>query len=334
MRLLVLGGTVFLSRAVAAEAVRRGHEVVCAARGVSGAVPEGARLVTWDRDHDVPDELGALEPDVVVDVTRLPSHARRAVAAWPDAHWVFVSTINVYAEERPGDGPDSQPLHEPQHDDQDPARGPEVYGAMKVACEQTVQAGTASSMVVRPGLIVGPGDPTGRYSYWPERLSWTRAGDPVLAPGDPADAVQVVDVRDLAAFVVDAGERRQTGVVDGIGPATPIGEVLAQTAAGVGADPEWIWVSQDFLTEHEVEPWMGERSVPLWLPRPEYDGMMQHDAEPAAEAGLTTRPLAETARDTLAWLRAEPGVAAAARTGLTAPEETTLLLAWTTAHRP
>ncbi len=270
----------------------------------------------------------------MVDVARLPSHVRRAVAAWPDAHWVFVSTVNVYAEDRPGGGPGSLPLHEPRHADDDPAGSPTVYGAMKVACEETVQAGTASSMVVRPGLIVGPGDPTGRYSYWPDRLSWTRAGDPVLAPGDPADAVQVVDVRDLAAFLVDAGERRQTGVVDAIGPVTPIGELLAQTATGVGADPEWIWVSQDFLTEHEVEPWMGERSVPLWLPRPEFDGMMQHDAGPAAEAGLTTRPLADTARDTLAWLRSEPGAAAVARTGLTAGEETTLLLAWTTAHRP
>ena len=329
MRILVLGGTVFLSRAVAAEAVRRGHEVVCAARGVSGSVPEGARHVPWDRADDVPAELSALEPDVVVDVTRLPSHARRAVAAWPDAHWVFVSTINVYAEEWPGGSPDSLPLHEPLLADEDPARSPEAYGAMKVACEQAVQAGTASSMVVRPGLIVGPGDPTGRYTYWPDRLAGLQTGTPVLAPGDPADLVQVVDVRDLAAFLLDAGEQRRNGVVDAVGPATPLGEVLAQTAAGVGADPRWVWVDQRFLLDHDVAPWMGARSVPLWLPRPEHDGMMQHDAGPAADAGLTTRPLADTARDTVTWMRAAPDEAAAARTGLTPAEEADLLATWT-----
>ena len=169
MRLLVLGGTVFLSRAVAADAVARGHEVTCAARGTSGSVPEGARLVTVDRTEPLPD-LG--EFDAVVDVARLPSWVRSGVAAYPDAHWVFVSTVNVYADDAtPGGTPETLPLHEAIEEDVDLKEQPEAYGPMKVACERIVLDGAASAMVIRPGLIVGPEDPSGRFSYWPRRLA-------------------------------------------------------------------------------------------------------------------------------------------------------------------
>lgn len=333
MRLLVLGGTVFLSRAVAEEAVRRGHDVACACRGTSGSVPEGARHVRWDRTQPVPPELtdGASAGfDAVVDVARHPSRVRSAVAGLqassPSAHWVFVSTINVYSDEStPGGRPDTLPLHDPIDDDEDPASGPDVYGAMKVACERIVQAAAASATVVRPGLIVGPGDPSGRYTYWPERLADTRSGDEVLAPGSPDDVVQIIDVRDLAAWLVDCAEARTVGAFDGTGPATRLGDVLAETAAGVGASPELVWVDQDFLLAHDVEPWMGERAIPLWLPRPAYDGMMDHDLSPSFAAGLTTRPIAETARDTLSWLQSEPDHQ---RTGLSLAAEAELLGAW------
>ncbi len=160
MRLLVLGGTVFLSEAVAAEAVRRGHEVVCACRGSSGSVPAGARLVRWDRAADAApaEEVGPV--DAVVDVARHPSRVRAAVAAWPDAHWVFVSTVNVYVDGMaPGGSPGDTPLQEPQPDDVDLAEHPEAYGPMKVACEQAVLDGCGVRAVVRPGLIAGPGRP-------------------------------------------------------------------------------------------------------------------------------------------------------------------------------
>src|SRR5690349_20714697 len=166
MRILVLGGTAFLSREIAARAVERGHDVVCAARGESGSVPDGARLVRWDRAEEPPAELAALAPDAVVDVARLPSHVRRAVAAFPDAHWSFVSTCNAYADEGHG-GTAESALKEPIADDVDPASSPEAYGAMKVACEQIVQQGVRAAFVVRPGLIVGPRDPSGRFAYWP-----------------------------------------------------------------------------------------------------------------------------------------------------------------------
>lgn len=322
MRLLVLGGTVFLSRAVAADAVRRGHEVVCAARGVSGSVPDGAALVHWDRAEPPPTALTEAHWDAVVDVGRYPAQVRAAVRAFPTAHWVFVSTVNVYAEESPGGTPATLPLLPPRDEDVDRAQDPEAYGPMKVACEEHVLAGAASASVVRPGLIVGPGDPSGRYSYWPARLA---RGGTVLAPGQPEDPVQVIDVRDLAAWIVTLAEERRTGVFDGVGPVLPLAEVLAETAAGVGAEPAYTWVPDSFLDAHGVQPWMGPEAVPLWLPRPEYDGMMTHDPTPSVAAGLVTRPIADTARDTLAWLRATPS---AAVSGIGADREVDLLTAF------
>lgn len=322
MKLLVLGGTIFLSRAVAEEAVRRGHDVVCACRGTSGTVPDGARHVVLDRDAD---DVAVLDGDfdAVVDVARHPSRVRSAVAALPDAHWVFVSTINVYPDNgTPGGHPGNLALHDPIETDEDPASGPDVYGAMKVACEQIVTGGAAASMVIRPGLIVGPGDPSGRYSYWPARLA---DGGEVLAPGAPEDPAQIIDVRDLAEWIVDSAEQRRTGIFDGIGPVTTRGELLAESVRGLEVDVDFTWVPQDFLVEQKVEPWSGPRSLPLWLPLPEYAGMLAHDATPSLDAGLTTRSLADTARDTRAWLRATPD---AVVTGLTREEEAELLTAW------
>ncbi|MFI2101901.1 NAD-dependent epimerase/dehydratase family protein [Isoptericola sp. NPDC019693] len=325
MRLLVLGGSAFLSRAVAADAATRGHEVVAANRGRSGPVPDGVRHVRLDRADPFPEALAAEGFDAVVDVSRTPSHVRRAVSALPDAHWVFVSTINVYADDADPGGPGVGRLRAPQADDVDGAEDPEAYGAMKVACEELVRAGAVTSAVVRPGLIVGPGDPSGRFTYWPARLGRARdtgAGTDVLAPGDPADPMQVIDVRDLATWLVDLAERRTEGTFDGVGPVAPIGEHLAAAARGVGAEPRWVWADDDALAAADVRPWSGERSLPLWLPRPEYSGMPAHDAGPALAAGLAPRPVEDTARDTLAWLRATPD---AEVTGLTAAEEATVL---------
>ena len=329
MRLLVLGGTVFLSRAVAEEAVRRGHEVTCACRGESGSVPQGATHVAWDRREPAPSALvDGAEFDAVVDVARHPSWVRSAVAAFPDAHWVFVSTISVYTDDSTPNGTvDTLPTHEPIHTDEDPASGPDVYGAMKVACEQAVTEGAGSSVVVRPGLIVGPGDRSGRFSYWPRRIA---DGGEVLAPGSPDERVQVIDVRDLAAWLVDVAESRTTGVLHGTGRAMGRADFLEQIADGVGldaSDRRWTWVDQDFLADHDVEPWDGPRSLPVWLPQPEYAWLMSVDVEASYDAGLQTRPLADTARDTLAWLREEPDAPVA---GLDRAAEAAVLDAWRT----
>ncbi len=312
MKLLVLGGTRFLSRTVAEQAVARGWDITCACRGSSGPLPEGVTHLAWDRADEAPAELLDEHWDAVIDVSRTPSHVRRAVAAVPSAHWVFVSTINVYAD---NGSPAMEPLVEAITDDIDLAEDPEAYGPMKVACERTVAEGTASSALVRPGLIVGPGDPTGRFSYWPERLA--RGGE-VLAPGSPDDVVQVIDVRDLASWLLDAAENRTTGVFDGVGEIMPIASLLDEVGTGVGATATFTWVDSGFLEQQGVQPWAGEESIPLWLPRPEYDGMMSHDPRPAVRAGLRLRPVADTARDTL-------GETA---TGISPEREATVLAAW------
>jgi nucleoside-diphosphate-sugar epimerase len=313
MKLLVLGGTRFLSRETATQAVARGWDVTCACRGESGPVPDGATHLPWDRNDDAPSAVADGAWDAVVDVTRLPSHARRAVGATPDAHWVFVSTISVYPD---SSSPGTDVLAEPITEDVDLAVDPEAYGGMKVACEQAVQEGAASAAVVRPGLIVGPGDPTGRFAYWPQRLA--RGGE-VLAPGKPDDGVQVIDVRDLATWLLDLAESRTTGTFDAVGQPVPFGDLLAGVAAGVGSPgPDLTWVDSDFLAAHDVEPWAGDGSLPLWLPRPEYDGMLAHDPAPAVAAGLRLRPVSETA----------PGCLDSPVTALSAEREAEVLAAW------
>lgn len=315
MKLLVLGGTRFLSREVAVQAVARGWDVTCACRGASGPVPDGATHLPWDRADPPPAAVAEGGWDAVVDVARLPSQVRSAVTATSYAHWVFVSTISVYAD---NSSPATEPLLEPITEDVDLAVDPEAYGGMKVACEQLVQEHATSAVVVRPGLIVGPGDRTGRFAYWPQRLA--RGGE-VLAPGRPDDVVQVIDVRDLASWVLDLAERRTTGTYDAVGVRVPLGELLAHTAAGVGADyPRLTWVDSAFLEEQGVAPWAGEDSLPLWLPRPAYDGMLAHDPGPAVAAGLRLRPLAETA----------PGCLDSPVTALTPEREVEVLAAWHT----
>jgi len=199
------------------------------------------------------------------------------------------------------------------------------YGSAKVSCEDAVrQAVPGRELIIRAGLIVGPGDPTDRFTYWPVRLA--RGGE-ILAPGDPADPVQIIDVRDLAAWIVAAAERGLRGTFDGVGPVISRGEVLERIADGIGVRPRLTWVEQDFLVKHEVQPWSGERSLPLWLPLPEYAGMMTRDWVPARHAGLTARDVAETARDTLAWHRQRPDDHRWLA-GLTSQQEAELLAAW------
>ncbi|WP_437568363.1 NAD-dependent epimerase/dehydratase family protein [Sorangium sp. So ce542] len=214
-------------------------------------MPDGAAFVRWDRGEPVPAELADTAYDAVVDVARMPSWVRTGVETWPGAHWVFVSTINVYADDStPGGRPGALPLREPQHDDVDLKQEPEACGPMKVACEEIVRAGAASWSVIRPGLIVGPEDPTGRFTYWPVRLA---DGGNALAGGAPDDAMQVIDARDLAAWIVTCAEQRTPGDYDGVGEVLPIGDLLAQVACGVASDATLTWVPQEFLTEQGVE---------------------------------------------------------------------------------
>lgn len=321
MRILVLGGTQFLGRAIAADAVARGHQVTCAARGMTGAVPQGARLVPIDRE--APNGLAALDQetfDAVVDVGRHPGQVRRAVAALKAraGHWTFVSTVSVYAENAtPNQNPTTAILQASSSQGVEYSTS-ENYGATKVACEQAV--GT-NAFLCRPGLIVGPEDPTGRFTYWPLRLA---NGGEVLAGVSPEHMVQVIDVRDVAAWIIHAAETNLTGAIDAVGIPVPTGDFLADIASGIGATCRFTWADRAFLEAQEVRKWAGPRSLPLWLPQPENAGFLTRDPRPALTAGLTLRPLAETAQDTLAWARATR----AQPTGLTPEEEATILAAW------
>lgn len=329
MRILVFGGTVFLSRAVAAEAVARGHDVVCAARGSSGPVPEGARLVQVDRS--APDGLAPLrdEPafDAVVDTAlqsvRWVREALDLLAA-DTGHWTFVSTINVYADlVTRGQGTDG-PLVEPVLTESGD-RSPEIYGGIKVASETAVRAAGMPALVVRAGLIIGPGDVSDRFGYWPARFS---QGGRVLVPGDAAEApASWIDVRDLAAWIVDCAEQGRTGTFDGSGPATTLAAMLDTVAGAVApAGTEQVPVPAEALVAEKVGYWAGERSLPFWLPA-SHHGVLTHDVAATLEAGLRVRPLAETAADALAHERTL-GLDRPRQAGLTAAEEAEVLAAW------
>lgn len=332
MRILILGGTRFLGRALARLAVDQGHDVTCAARGVSGVAPAGVRFAPVDRDD--PDALVSLAGegfDAVLDVTRQVSHARHALTALADhvGHWSFVSTISVYADDTtPGQTATDAPVLAPAPPDVDGPIGPDHrwYGECKVSIEQLVRErmGVARSFICRAGLIVGVEDPSDRFPYWVRRLA---AGGEVLAPGRPTDRVQFVDVADLAAWLLHAAGTRLSGTYDGIGPAMSRADLLAGVAAGLGvADPALTWVDQEFLLSRDVREWSGERALPLWVRLPESGGLMDRDARPALNAGLALRPLPDTVRATASWMTAHP--AAVRQGGLDPADEAAVLREW------
>ena len=276
-------------------------------------------------DRDTPDGLAPLGGeafDAVVDVSRHPGQVRRAVAALKHRveHWTFASTVTVYADNRTtGQRAVSAPLRAPTAPEIEHSTD-ETYGSAKVACEQAIGE---SAFICRPGLIAGPGDPTGRFTYWPMRLD--RGGE-VLVPGTPDDAVQLIDVRDLAQWIVHAAQTRLTGYFDGIGPSYTRGQFLADCAEAVGSSCTFTWVDRAFLESHDIKRWSGPRSLPMWLPLPEFAGFNTRDASPARLSGLTLRTISETARDTLLWAHTAGGPV----TGLTADEEKAALKAWHT----
>ncbi|WP_411106762.1 NAD-dependent epimerase/dehydratase family protein [Streptomyces sp. cmx-4-9] len=329
MKTLVLGGTAFLSHAVAAEAVRRGHQVVCAARGTSGRVPEGAELVTVDRDD--PQGLAPLAGrhfDAVVDVATMSyPWVRDALAALGASagHWTFVSSINVYADAVTTGQDEDSALHEPAEsgaDAQERIRHPHLYGGIKVACENAVREALGDrALIVRSGLIVGPGDVSDRFGYWPARIA---RGGRVVVPDTLDQPTQYVDVRDLASWIVDAGEQKTSGTYNGVGPSRPLGALLDAVVEAVGApDTELVPVSPEVLAAAGVQVWRGEKSLPVWVP-PEDWGFMAHDHSRAQAAGLHHRPLAEVLADVLAHER-ELGPDRERKAGLTPAEEADVL---------
>lgn len=321
MELLVLGGTRFLGRAVAEEAAGRGYAVTCLARG-SAPPPDGVPFVRADRDED-----GGLAPvtgrrwDGVVDLTVHPVHVRRAVRDLTAAHLLLVSTANVYRDDV-GPEPDEDAPLVPALD-ADRMAGMETYGGAKVACEQAVLTSGTTATVVRPGLIGGSGDASGRSGYWPWRFAHP-VGAEVAVPDDPELPVALVDVRDLAAFVVTACEQQLRGPFNVTGPTTTLSQVLT-TAAEVAATRARVRaIPPPVLARLGVRPWMGPTSMPLWLDDPDLRGFGTLDTGRARAAGLRTRPLADTLRDAL---RYEEGRTVPRAAGLSDEEERRVLAA-------
>jgi 2'-hydroxyisoflavone reductase len=285
LKLLVLGGTKFLGRAVVEAAISRGHEVTLLNRGVTNPelFPEAEKL-RGDLGAGV--DVGGRTWDAAIELDPT-QRAGRYVEMLSDSvgHYVFISTISVYADfSRPVD--EGSQLHEPS----------EEYGGLKVASERAVQAAFGERCaIVRPGLIVGPHDPTDRFTYWPRRLA---EGGEVLAPGSPDQPLQIVDARDLGAWLVTVAERRVTGVFNATGPAEPLtlGSALERIAPGA----QIVWVDEQVILDAGVEPWT---ELPLWAPGDDFAWLCRVDVARALAAGLTFRPLEGTARDTLAWSR-------------------------------
>lgn len=305
MEILVLGGTALLGKAIADAALERGHSVTCLARG-SSDVSAGATLVCADRDDD-----DGLEPvasqswDAVIDVSRQPGQVRRAVRDLRPRHWVFISSSNVYGDfssiEQDEDAPLRAPLQGEVMEDMS------TYGEAKVACEDTVRAARASATIVRSGLIGGPGDWSGRTGYWPWRFAHP-TGDDVIVPDDPDFPCAIIDVRDLASWVVTAAERALDATLNATGPTIPLHEVIAAAARVADSHARPRPVPAETLAALDVGAWMGPASLPLWIDDPAWRGFATLNTTRARAAGLVTRPLEDTLRDTLAYenQRAEP----------------------------
>lgn len=300
MKLLVLGGTVFLGRHIVEAALARGHSVTLFNRGRHGPdlFPEAEKL-RGDRDGDLT-ALHGRSFDAVIDPSGYrPEQVRTAVNALAgrDPHYVFISSISVYRGFPPGRAFDEQSAL---------AEGSEGYGALKARCEEALEAKLPGGVAhVRPGLIVGPHDPTDRFTYWPRRIS--QGGD-VLAPGRPERPVQLIDVRDLADWCVRLAETRTAGPFNAVGPKARLtmGELLDACNEIAHGAARLTWVPDADLVAAGVSPWT---EMPLWIPEsdPGYGGMLLGSNEKAVAAGLRFRPIAETIRATLAWDVREAG---------------------------
>jgi 2'-hydroxyisoflavone reductase len=328
LRILVLGGTRFLGPHTVKAALARGHEVTLFNRGKSNPTlfPDLEKL-EGDRDGKL-DALRGRDWDAVIDTSGyVPRIVKMSTELLRDhiQHYVFISTISVYGDfnqvglnEKSAVGT----LPDPKVEE----ITAETYGPLKALCEQAASDAMPGRVWnVRPGLIVGPLDGSDRFTYWPVRVA--RGGE-VLAPEGPAEAVQIIDVRDLADFLVLGLEKRLVGLHNAVSPPGELtmGELLETCRSVSGSDATFTWVGRDFLAENQVQAWS---DLPCWIPTYEEAGVGTIRVDRALSDGMVLRPLSETVRDTLDWWKTLPQDRTdALRSGLEAAREAEVLAAW------
>ena len=328
MKLLILGGTVFLGRALAEAALARGHQVTLFNRGQHNPewFPEVEKL-RGDRNGQL-EALAGRRWDAVIDtcgyVPRIVRLSAEALANQVD-HYTFISTISVYKDTSQVGIDEQSPVGTIEDETIEQITG-ETYGPLKALCEQAAETALPGRVLtIRPGLIVGPYDPTDRFAYWPLRVA---EGGRILAPGRPGYPTQVIDVRDLAEWNIRLVEQGQTGVYNATGPDYPLtlGEVIDTSRSISGSDATPVWVSEEFLLAEGVQPWS---EIPLWVPEsnPQYAGFSKVNVDKAIQTGLAFRSLADTVRDTLTWEGTRP-TDRERRAGMKREREAELLQKW------
>jgi len=306
MRILIIGGTRFLGRHLVDAARAHRHEVTLFNRGKSNPdLFSQLETILGDREKDV-NRLQGRVWDAVIDVAGyLPRIVRlSAEVLEPNvSRYVFISSLSVYADFRKIGIDESYPVGKIEGESVEEITG-ETYGPLKALCEKTVQQIYGErALIVRPGLIVGPHDPTDRFTYWPVRVA--RGGD-VLAPQKAGAATQIIDVRDLSDFVLKLIEENASGIYNATGPdyELTLGKLLEVSKQVSGSNANVKWASVEFLNQNKVEAWS---DMPAWIPDDEEGvGFARVDISKALRAGLKFRPLEETVRDTLEWARTRP----------------------------
>ncbi|MBK9050383.1 MAG: SDR family oxidoreductase [Chloroflexi bacterium] len=325
MKILMIGGRVFLGRAIVDAALARGHEVTLFNRGKSN--PElynDLEQIHGDRDGGL-DVLAGRRWDAVIDTCGyIPRHVRDSATFLADKvdHYTFISTISVYSDNNIVDMDESGPLGTLEDETVEQVTG-ETYGPLKVLCEKAAtEAMRGRALHVRAGLIVGPYDRSDRFTYWPVRVA--KGGD-ILAPGDPQDPTQFIDVRDLGLWTVRATEDKLTGPYNATGPDYPLtmGQLLETCRQIINPAATFTWVDDAFLEKHEVGAFV---EMPMWIPQKDNAGFSTINCQKAIATGMTFRPLADTIRDTLEW--ANTRVDYAWPRTLTPEREAELLAAW------
>ena len=323
MRILILGGTIFVGRALVEEALKRGHEVTLFNRGKRnpGLFPQVENII-GDRTEDLSPLAGRTWDAVIDTCGYLPAVVEKSAKFLAGAAnlYVFISSISVYSDfSKPGVDEKSAlgVLEDPSITE---VNG-ETYGPLKVLCEQVAESAMPGRVLtIRPGLIVGPYDPTDRFTYWPLRIA---KGGEVLSPDRPDLPVQFIDVRDLATWTLMRVESYSTGIFNADSPAgsITIGGVLDSCKRITQSDAQFIWANEEFLLANEVAPWS---ELPLWVPASEGEGFSLIDCAKAASAGLKCRPLDETVKDTFLWASSRADDYAM-RSGMTPEKEISVL---------